>query len=341
MSSLRQQIDAIREEWGERLLILGHHYQRGSVLQHADERGDSLELARKAVARPEVERIVFCGVRFMAESADVLSGSSQTVYMPETAAGCPMADMCTAEQMEAACAALAAGGDEWLPVVYVNSSAAVKACCGARGGSTCTSSNAARVFEWALGQGKKILFLPDEHLGINTARDLGIADGQVQLYDPARPTGGLSAAQLSEAKVVVWKGFCLVHTAFTLDHIAAVRHKLPDARIIVHPECPKDVVRAADAHGSTSQIIRYVEDAADGSTIVIGTEVNLVTRLAEDQQGRVTVKALTPSVCANMAKTNEQNLLALLEEWPAEREVRVADAVAAGARLALERMLAI
>ena len=339
MKPVNEQIEAVRREWGKRLFILGHLYQRGSVLRHADAAGDSLELSRRAAAQQEAERIVFCGVRFMAESADILTGPGQTVYMPEMSAGCPMADMATAGAMEEAWAFLESAGGGWLPVVYVNSSAGVKACCGRLGGSTCTSSNAPRVMQWVLGQGRKVFFLPDEHLGVNTAHDLGIPDGEVVPYDPRQPRGGLTPEAVRKAQVVVWKGFCVVHVAFTVEHVRRVREQIPGARIIVHPETPKEVVRLADAHGSTAQIIKYVEEAPAGSTIVIGTEVNLIERLAEQHRGRVSIKALRPAVCANMAKTNEHNLLEVLRDWPKDKEVHVPEAVAADARKALQRML--
>lgn len=339
MSDISDQIDAIREVEGQKLLILGHHYQRSSVLMHADEKGDSLELARKAASNPDAEKIVFCGVRFMAESADILTGSEQTVYMPEMAAGCPMARMAGEDSMRDAWDAIGGADAGWVPVVYVNSTAGIKACCGEWGGSTCTSSNAARVFDWVLSQGKRVFFLPDEHLGRNTAHDLGIDDNEIVLYDPSAPVGGISRAVLESTKVLVWKGFCLVHTAFTVDHVASVRKRIPDARIIVHPEAPCAVVRASDAHGSTSQIIKYVEDAEDGVTIVIGTENNLVERLAEEQKGRVTVKALAPSICANMSKINDRNLLDVLANWPRNNIVTVPDAVAGMACESLNTML--
>ncbi len=341
MLDIAEQIESIRCEWGERLLILGHHYQRSSVVAHADETGDSLELARKAAMHRTAERIVFCGVHFMAESADMLSGPEQTVYMPEAGAGCPMADMADADAMQATWQALAARGDDWLPVVYVNSSAAIKAVCGRYGGSCCTSSNAAKVFQWAFDQGKRVLFVPDEHLGANTAYDLGIPDEAVAVYDPHQPQGGLSDADIDAARVVVWKGYCIVHRAFSVEQVDQVREKLPTAKIIVHPESPKEVVRHCDAHGSTAQIIDYVDAAADGETIVIGTELNLVQRLAEKHRGRVEIKALKPSVCANMAKTNAHNLLELLQAWSTALQIRVAPEVAAEARLSLERMLAL
>ena len=341
MYTVREQIEEIRREWGSRLLILGHHYQRSSVLQHADATGDSLELARLAAAHPDAERIVFCGVRFMAESADILSAPGQAVYMPETLAGCPMARMGSARQTEDALARLARVQDDWLPVVYVNSTAAVKAVCGRRGGSACTSSNAAHVLQWVFEQGQRPLFLPDEHLGANTAHDLGIPDEQVAVYDPHARDGGLTDDDVKAARIVVWKGFCLVHTAFSLDHLRRVRAVKPEALIIVHPEVPKEVVREADAHGSTARIIRYVAMAPAGSTIVVGTEQNLVERLAERHRDRLTVLALAPSVCANMARTNQRNLLTLLQDWPAGRRIEVPADVAVAARACLRTMLSL
>ena len=339
MRDAGERIEAIRREWGDRLLILGHHYQRAAVLEHADALGDSLELARMASQQKTAERIVFCGVHFMAESADILTGPDQTVYMPETAAGCPMADMATADLMQSGWNRLTSLSDGWRPVVYVNSTARIKALCGRHGGSTCTSSNARRVFAWALNAGQRVFFLPDEHLGRNTAAAMGIPDREVALYNPACADGGLSDEEIRRARVVVWKGFCLVHTAFTINQIKAVRAAQPGATIIVHPETPRAAAELADAQGSTSQIIDYVTSAPDGSTIVIGTEQHLVERLAAQQGDRLTVKCLTPSICANMAKTNEQNLLRLLEEWPAGSEIHVAPAVADEARRALEQML--
>lgn len=339
MTSIGEQIDAIREELGKQLLILGHHYQRSSVIAHADETGDSLELARKAAAHEDAEKIVFCGVHFMAESADMLSGANQTVYMPDTFAGCPMALMADLQQAESAWERLSGVSADWLPVVYVNSTAEIKAFCGRHGGSACTSSNAAGVFEWAFSQDKKILFLPDEHLGVNTAHDLGLSGDEIALFDPGEEGGGLSDEQVAAARVVVWKGFCIVHISFTVDHVTAVREQMPDAQIIVHPEAPKEVVRIVDAHGSTSQIIDYVDKAPDGSTIVIGTELNLVDRLEERYRGVKTIKALSPSVCANMSKTNESNLLQLLKNWPQDHEVHVPEEIAVDARKCLRTML--
>jgi quinolinate synthase len=338
MPDICRDIDAIRREWGTRLLILGHYYQDDTVLRHADVLGDSLELSRQA-ATSTAERIVFCGVHFMAESADVLTTPQQLVYMPETGAGCPMADMADITQVERAWAHIRRHGDNWLPVVYVNSSAHVKAFCGRAGGSACTSSNAPRIVKWVLDQGKRPFFLPDRHLGENTAHDHGLADSDVAVYDYRQPDGGLTPDALRDCRMLVWGGFCPIHVAFTVDQIRQIRQQDPQATIIVHPEAPKEVVRLSDAHGSTSQIMKYVEAAPAGAHIVIGTEVHLVRRLAARHRGRVTVEALKVSICPNMAKTTEQNLLTLLREWPDRGRVRVPPAIAAEARLCLERML--
>ena len=339
MDNIAQRIEAIRAEWGPRLLILGHYYQDAAVLRHADVLGDSLELSRQAGASRS-ERIVFCGVHFMAESADILTAPEQTVYMPNTAAGCPMADMADIYAVEQAWSVLQdATPDRWLPVVYVNSSAAIKAFCGVQGGATCTSSNAARVFQWVFAQGRKVFFLPDRHLGTNTANDLGIPDEQVAVYDPRQPEGGLTHTAMDAARVVVWNGFCPIHMVFTVAQVQAIRTHWPQGKIIVHPETAREIVRLCDAHGSTSQIIRYVEAAPAGALVFVGTEVHLVRRLAALHKGRVDVRPLAPSVCPNMARTTAQSLFTLLENWPDANVIRVPTAVAVNARLALERML--
>jgi len=380
-------IETIRKQWGQKLFILGHYYQQDDVLQHADVTGDSLELARRAAAERKAERIVFCGVHFMAESADILRSPHQTVYMPDIHAGCPMADMAPLREVQQvwkeihevtingmprnfppkadpppednpavlpnrhytsircggrsierqSCPANSAPAG-WVPVVYVNSSAAVKAFCGEHGGSTCTSSNAAKVFQWVLDQGKRILFIPDEHLGANTARDLGLPDEAVAVYDPGKKWGGVGVDGIARARVLVWKGYCHVHT-FTVDNITSARRQYPGAKIIVHPETPVAATLLADAHGSTSQIIRYVEAAPEGSTVVIGTEFHLVDRLARAHHGRLTIVPLRQSVCRNMILTTEAKLLALLEQWPGDQIVRVSEPLRVNARKALERML--
>lgn len=333
-----QSIEALRKQWGEKLFILGHYYQQDAVLQHADVTGDSLELARRAAAEKQAERIVFCGVHFMAESADILRAPHQTVYMPDIHAGCPMADMAPLREVQQVWQELQTTTPAWIPVVYVNSSAAVKAFCGEHGGSTCTSSNAAKVFQWVLNQGKRIFFIPDEHLGTNTAHDLGLPDEAVAVYDPGKKWGGVGVEGLARARVLVWKGYCHVHT-FTADDITAARRSYPGARIIVHPETPAVAARLADAHGSTSQIIKYVAAAPAGTTVVIGTEFHLVDRLARQHRGRLTIVPLRQSVCRNMIMTTEAKLLTLLEQWPGERIVRVSEPLRVNARKALERML--
>ena len=340
MNDTTASIESIRREQGARLLILGHHYQAPAVLRHADVIGDSLELARKAAAS-QAERIVFCGVHFMAESADILTAPAQSVYMPEPAAGCPMASMADDLQVEKAWSFLKRQGDDWLPVVYVNSTARIKAFCGRAGGSACTSSNAAKVFQWAFSQGKRIFFLPDIHLGVNSAHDLGIPDDQMAIYEYQKPDGGLTAEALAKVRVLVWGGYCPIHVAFTVADVQAARANYPHAKIIVHPEAPKEVVRIVDAHGSTSQIIQYVQAAPAGSTIVIGTESQLVKRLAAEYDGRLDIRQLRGSFCPNMAKTNESNLLRVLQEWPDRNRVKVPAALIPEARLCLERMLAL
>ncbi|MBI2440422.1 MAG: quinolinate synthase NadA [Lentisphaerae bacterium] len=342
-------IEAIRRQWGRKLFIPGHYYQQDEVLAHADVAGDSLELSRRAAQAQEAERIVFCGVHFMAESAAIMSGAHQRVYMPVIHAGCPMADMAPLREVEQVWKDLQAAAESlpeserarqqgWLPVVYVNSSAAVKAFCGAHGGSTCTSSNAPKVIQWAFNQGKRVLFIPDEHLGVNTAYDMGLKDDEVAVYDPGKPWGGVGVAGIARACLLAWKGFCVVHT-FTADEVIAARRKYPGAKIIVHPETPAPATRLADAHGSTSQIIRYVEAAPDGATIIIGTEWHLVDRLARQHRARLTIVPLRQSVCRNMKLTTAANLLALLQKWPEENIVSVPEPLRADARKALARML--
>lgn len=342
--TLTQTISDSRRAWGDRLLILAHHYQTDAVLQHADAIGDSLELARRAAAETRAERIAFCGVRFMAETADMLTAPSQHVYLPDPDALCPMAAMADAAQAESAWQAVTrygGGPDRWRPIVYVNSTAAVKAFCGRNGGWACTSGNAMAAFRHALDHGHRILFLPDEHLGVNTARALGLPEAQRAVYDPALENGGLTEETLATARIVVWKGYCHVHTAFLTDQIARVRQRYPGIHVIVHPECPSPVVQMADESGSTARIIEVVDRSPPGSIFAIGTEAHLVRRLARRHEGRRTVIALQDSICPNMGRNNESKLAALLEHWPASRRVRVPEALRDPARQALERMLAV
>ena len=335
-----EKINRIKKQLQAKLCILAHYYQRDEIVGYADFVGDSLELARRAASAKTAGKIVFCGVHFMAESANILAGAHQTVHMPDPNAGCPMADMAPLREVLKAWNELASFGGEWIPIVYVNSSATIKAFCGEKGGTTCTSSNAAKVFDWALKQNKTMLFLPDEHLGTNTACDIGLSDDAVAVYNPSLPTGGINAGQATRARILVWKGYCHVHT-FSVDDVTKARTEYPSAKIIVHPETPKAALRLTDAHGSTAQIVKYVENAPAGSTIIIGTELNLVKRLAALHGSRVAIHPLRPSACRNMALTTEAKLLTLLENWPAENEIHVDPKLKANAALALQRMLEI
>src|SRR3990170_1882084 len=272
---------AAKDALGERVFVLGHHYQRDEVIEFADVTGDSFKLARDAAARPEAEFIVFCGVHFMAESADILTGPEQKVILPDLAAGCSMADMARLAQVEDAWDALVDAGiaDSVVPVTYMNSSADIKAFCGRNGGAVCTSSNARVALDWAFQQGEKVLFLPDQHLGRNTAvLEMGLSLDDCVVYDPHRPGGGLTAEQLRDAKMILWRGHCSVHGRFSLDSVNDVRERIPGVNVLVHPECKNEVVSAADYVGSTEYIIKALEAAPAGSKWAIGTELNLVRR---------------------------------------------------------------
>lgn len=331
---------------GEKLVILGHHYQRESIVGVSDFRGDSFALSANAASQKHASYIVFCGVHFMAESARILAAPSQRVYLPNLAAGCPMAAMAAVDDVEIAWQAIggAVGFDSLVPVTYMNTSADIKAFCGARGGTVCTSSNARKAFSWALESGKKVLFLPDEHLGRNTANALGIGGDRLALWNPKRAGGGLSIAELDAARVILWKGFCHVHTHFTVDHVREMRALHPGAVVIVHPECSQEVVAVSDANGSTEFIVKSVENAPPGTVLVIGTEVNLVTRLAHEHPDK-TVLPLSRSLCPNMFRITPGALLYTLENLDVDdngckmNEVTVEENIIRDAKLALERML--
>jgi quinolinate synthase len=324
---------------GPDVLLLTHHYQRAGIVALGHRVGDSYELARAAAENQNARTIVFCGVRFMAEAAEVLRREEQRVIHPEPLAGCPMADMADEGQADGAWRALAAtGAADTVPVVYMNSSAALKAWVGERGGCVCTSSNAHRAFEWALSRAPRVLFFPDEHLGRNTARRLGMADAEMVLWDPAAPGGGVSPEALARARVVLWKGFCHVHTAFTVAQVRAARDRWPGARVLVHPECLSEVVQAADGAGSTSFLVRAVAEAEPGSTLVIGTEINLVSRLAAQYPDR-TVLPLHRSLCPNMYRLSPEKLLDTLENLDDQPPVEMPARIKASAKLALQRML--
>ncbi len=335
-------IKALKEQLGNKLMILTHHYQRRSIVELGDWCGDSFGLSRKAAMDKDARYIVFCGVHFMAESAAILAGEHQSVQLPDMNAGCWMADMADAVLVEKAWDVVTdiTGQDTVTPMVYMNSDAMIKAHCGRNGGVICTSSNASAAFEWAFNQREKIFFFPDEHLGRNTGNRLGVPEEAMILWDPDKPLGGNNEKAIARAKVILWKGHCLVHTRFTTEQMAGMKTGYPDASFVVHPECTEDVVAKADAVGSTSFIVDYVDRAAPGSTIVIATEINLVRRLAQDHPDR-TIVPLLDSLCPNMYKINPDNLLAVLETIGQTNLVKVPEAVKADAVLALNRMLAL
>ena len=339
---LISRIQQRRDEYGPRLVILGHHYQIDDIVDFADFRGDSLALSRVASQQKDATFIVFCGVRFMAQTAAALAQPHQVVVHPDLDAGCPMADMATLPDVEQAWAKIneACGTQGVVPVCYVNSDVEIKAFCGRNGGIACTSSNAPAVFDWAFDRGEKVLFLPDEHLGRNTAKKKGVARDRILLWDPAQELGGHAAAAVRDARLLVWKGFCHVHTRFTTQHIQDARSRYPDARILVHPECVEEVVDLADEDGSTEFIIRYVEGAPSGSTLVIGTEINLVSRLARERTD-MQIVPLARSLCPNMFRISLNDLLWTLDHLGEVNVVTVLEAEREQAKVALERMLSL
>ncbi|MFV2009019.1 MULTISPECIES: quinolinate synthase NadA [unclassified Micromonospora] len=339
---------AAKAALGDRVFVLGHHYQRDEVIQFADVTGDSFKLAREAAARPSAEFIVFCGVHFMAESADILTGDAQRVVLPDLAAGCSMADMAALGQVETAWEALADAGaaDSTVPVTYMNSSADIKGFVGRNGGVVCTSSNAKRALTWAFERGQRVLFLPDQHLGRNTAvLEMGLDADDCVLYDPHKSGGGLTAQQLREAKMVLWRGHCSVHGRFTRSSVDEVRMRVPGVNVLVHPECRYEVVTAADQIGSTEYIIRTIEAAPAGSAWAVGTELNLVRRLAlahPDKQ--VMFLDRTVCYCSTMNRIDLPHLVWALEELTAGRvpnQITVEARTAHFARVALDQMLAL
>jgi quinolinate synthase len=350
---LSEWIAAAKASLGSRVAVMGHFYQRDEVVQYADFVGDSFQLARAARELPDAEAIVFCGVHFMAETADILTGAEQSVILPNLAAGCSMADMADIDSVEQCWAELearfgtepdATGRVPVVPVTYMNSSAALKAFCGEHGGIVCTSSNAATVLEWAFARGQRVLFFPDQHLGRNTAKAMGVPLAAMPLWNPARVAGGLTAAELDASRVILWNGFCSVHKRFTVAQIDAARAAHPDVRVIVHPECPMEVVDAADGAGSTDYIVKAIAAAPAGSVFAIGTEINLVQRLAADYpQHEIFCLDSVICPCSTMYRIHPGYLAWVLEELVAGRVVNrisVSPRVAAGALVALERMLA-
>ena len=370
-------IAAARARLGRRVVILGHHYQRDEVIKFADYTGDSFKLARQVTTHPDAEFIVFCGVHFMAESADVLSGDHQQVILPDLAAGCSMSDMAEPDQLEQCWAdleqmgivkrggvagsgaglppslklrrtaeALAEAGQPCVPVTYINSAASIKAFCGEHGGVVCTSSNAAATLKWAWARGERILFLPDQHLGRNTACALGVPLDDMVVWDPNEIWGGLEPDAVSRARLVLWKGHCSVHARFTVRQVAAVRAQHPGVRVIVHPEVPWDVVQAADDSGSTEYIIRTISESPAGSVWAVGTEIHLVNRLARELAPERAVMSLEPfgCLCSTMFRVSPNHLLWVLEgllDGQVHNRIVVPANQKHWTRVALDRMLSI
>ncbi|MBV8113703.1 MAG: quinolinate synthase NadA [Silvibacterium sp.] len=353
--SMDERIAAARQKLGRSTVVLGHHYQRDEVIRFADYTGDSYKLS-KIAAQTEAKYLVFCGVHFMAESADILGrpdnppGTGQQVILPDLNAGCSMADMAEIGQVEDCWDTLLDAGikpGELIPLTYMNSTAAIKAFCGERGGLVCTSSNARNAFEWAFARAEKILFLPDQHLGRNTAYAMGIPLNEMVVFDPWQINGGITSERLRAAKVILWKGHCSVHQRFLPQHVDAVRAKYPGIQVIVHPECRWEVCQKADAMGSTERLIKLVADAPEGSMFAIGTEIHLVNRLAKQFAPRgkkVITLDDTGCLCTTMYRISPQHLAWALEnlvEGRVVNHIRVRDDVKHWARVALDRMLEI
>ena len=342
-----ERIAAAKRTLGDRLVILGHHYQRDEVIKFADFTGDSLKLSRAAATKSTAEFIVFCGVHFMAESADILRASHQKVVLPDLAAGCSMADMAAPDQLEIAWRELEQMGiptNTIIPVTYINSSAAIKAFVGAHGGIVCTSTNAAAVMTWAWERGERLLMLPDQHLGRNTGYKMGVALDEMVVWDPNEMWGGLQAEQLNKARLILWKGHCSVHTRFTTQQIDAFRKKYPEGKVIAHPECTWDVVQAADDSGSTEKIITVVKNSPPGSTWAVATEIHLVNRLMNEVAPDKTVVTLDPfgCLCSTMFRVSPNHLLWILEglvEGKVYNQIIVPEDQKRDAKLALDRML--
>ena len=337
-----------RAALGGKAMVLGHHYQRDEVIAFADIRGDSFKLAQAAADNKDAEFIFFCGVHFMAESADILTAPNQKVILPDLAAGCSMADMATAAQVNNCWQVLSKLGVavKTIPITYMNSSAAIKAFTGENNGAVCTSSNAARAMKWAFEKGEKVLFLPDQHLGRNTAvLSLGLTLADCVLWNPWKPNGGLTDEQIKAAKVILWRGHCSVHGRFSIQNIKDVKDRLPGVKVLVHPECQHDVVLNADVVGSTEMIIKTVKDSAPGSKWAIGTELNLVQRLAnENQDKQIVFLDKTVCYCSTMNRIDLPHLVWAMEalvKGDLVNQIKVEAQIAKFAKVALERMLAL
>ena len=344
---LAQRIGAVRQKLGASVTVLGHHYQREEVIKYADFQGDSFLLSQEAANRPDADFIVFCGVHFMAETACILAGPHQKVILPNITAGCSMADMAPMEDVEDAWADLeeVLGSNGIVPVTYMNSIAGIKALCGRNGGAVCTSSNAGAVLEWAFKQSGRVLFLPDQHLGRNTALKLGVPLDEMVVWNPFRAMGGNTTEQLRRAKMVLWQGHCSVHTRFTVNQIYSARQRFPDVNVLVHPECVMETVQAADLVGSTEFIRSQINSAPAGSVWAVGTEISLVNRLAIDNPDK-TIFCLDPVTCpcSTMYRIHPAYLLWVLEsllEGVVVNQITVPDDIKMDAQIALNRMLSL
>ena len=345
---LRSRISAAKKTLGSKLVILGHHYQRDEIIEHADFRGDSYKLAKLAAAAPEAEYIVFCGVHFMAESADILTPESQIVILPNLAAGCSMADMANLFQVRAAWKQIHSvldSSERVIPVTYINSAANLKAFVGEHDGTVCTSTNAPTAVKWALEQGTKMFFFPDQHLGRNTGVKLGYSTDEMVVWDPFKPMGGNTPEAVQRAKFILWKGHCSVHKRFTVEQIEKARQEMPGVHVLVHPECELEVVEAADSNGSTEFILDSITNAPAGSKWAVGTEINLVSRLAKEMPDKQIV-CLDPEICpcSTMYRIHPSFLLWNLENLVAGNvvnQVKVPAEVRENALISLQRMLTV
>ena len=342
---LSGRIKAVKSRLGEKLVILGHHYQREEVISLSDFRGDSFKLSKIASEQEKARYIVFCGVHFMAESASILARDEQAVFIPDPRAGCPMADMADISEVEIAWKEIGEIIDskKIVPIAYVNSDAELKAFCGRNDGACCTSSNAEKLLKWAFSRAEKVFFFPDEHLGRNSAYKIGLKEDELLIYEPEMELGGIEPEKLKKAKLILWRGYCHIHTFLQPEHIKKIRAEYPRAKVIVHPECPREVVELSDESGSTEQIIKYVESQAQGSIIAIGTELHLVQRLAREERGKKIIP-LARSICPNMSKINLSNLFFLLEKIERGKDnwinqVIAPEPIRKDAKIALARML--
>lgn len=342
MDSVKQRILEIKKSRGDSLMILGHHYQRHAIIDVADRIGDSFGLAKAAAESPGVKDIVFCGVRFMAESAAILCRDDQRVFHPEPEAGCPMADMAPMDSVEAAWEKLTSRPDyqgrKMIPVTYMNSHAPLKGFTGRHGGVVCTSSNAQKTLEWAYARGDLVLFFPDQHLGRNTGRTMGFKDSEMKVWYPSKPDGGIDS--LEGVKLLLWNGNCPVHMKFTERDVRFIRKNFPGAKVAVHPECPEEVVKAADAAGSTEFLVKYVRSLSPGEKVFVGTEINLVERLRVENP-QIKVEPLFRSLCPTMYMVDMEKVLRTLENLETEEPVPMPVDIKEPARVALERMLSL